>query len=230
MDQITGRWRPSPHGCHWRGQRLTSVLLIRTGEPWPFDPSQKGPFHQGRLNKVLGVVPDPEEARDGQICRVGGVPTQPTIPNTIAVGDRLIGGFRPSCRTAPTLLGSNHYIDRLIYSLVHGQATIHTPHIGLSIPILRALSLAASRHAKASRKWLLSIPARQFNPDGAFAEHASTQAAQSPHRESSMGLAAGSSAPVSTLVKRTADPNVSVTRRAHLPIQPRPARVATVLC
>ncbi len=109
-----------------------------------------------------------------------------------------------------------------MYFSVQGQLEMQIPHMVSSMPILAiARSRAAAAQAKASKNESRGTGAFQFFPEGAFPGQDSTQSVQSPQREPSTGVAASSSASVRTEVILIAEPNSSVTRRAHLPIHPR---------
>jgi len=66
-------------------------------------------------------------------------------------------------------------------------------------------------------------------PVGAKTGQAKRQQLQLPQKDCSTGFPAGRGASVMTVHNLTADPNSRVTSKAHLPIQPRPERVAAVL-
>jgi hypothetical protein len=99
------------------------------------------------------------------------------------------------------------------------------------MPVLRwAISNAVRLHANASK-----ISSRLFVcvhslPVAANPGHASTHSRQWPQRDSVTGSPVLRGASVRTRLSLMAEPNFSFTRRAHLPIHPSPASVATVLC
>lgn len=66
-------------------------------------------------------------------------------------------------------------------------------------------------------------------PLTAFPGQASRQRVQVPQEEAFTGIPAGRGALVRTDVNRRAEPKLFVTNNAHLPIQPSPALVATVI-
>ena len=74
------------------------------------------------------------------------------------------------------------------------------------------------------------MPAVHSTSRPAFIGQASTQRRQAAQRLSVMGTPAGSGRSVKTVVSRTAAPNRADTYTAVLPIQPRPAWVAAILC
>ena len=118
-----------------------------------------------------------------------------------------------------------------MYDCVHGQTAMQMPQNEPEKPVLLcAISRAAHRHANASKKSLRCFSRVQLSPVGARPGQASTHARQSLQRDSLMGVLVGRGASVSTRFNRMAEPNCLLTRRAHLPIQPNPARVPTVLC
>lgn len=99
----------------------------------------------------------------------------------------------------------------------------------ISPPVLFvSSSRAVLWQAKVSNRESRCAPICQLFPIMALAGQISTQAMQSPHLETPIGVAVGNLASVRMLPSLTAEPNSSVMSRAHLPIQPRPAWVATV--
>jgi len=117
-----------------------------------------------------------------------------------------------------------------MYFCVQGHAWMQIPQMVAGISIRPARLVAIARQACASYIDSLSEPLSQFSPSMALAGQRSRHFVQSPHRESSTGLPASTVASVSTVASRTAGPYLCVINSADLPIHPRPARVATVLC
>ena len=120
--------------------------------------------------------------------------------------------------------------SRDIYFCVQGHALMHIPQIVTGMSFAPARRLAIAQQAWALYIDSLSVHFCQFLPKIALVGQRSTQLVQSPQRESSIGLAVSSGASVSTDARRTAGPWLDVINNADLPIHPRPARVATVLC
>ena len=101
------------------------------------------------------------------------------------------------------------------------------PQISASTPVK---SVMWWRQAPASKSSSRAMPGRHCTSRPQPAGQASTQSRQAPQRLSTTGSPAGSSRSVKTVARRTAGPNSGEMNSAVLPIHPRPACVAAVLC
>ena len=108
---------------------------------------------------------------------------------------------------------------------------MHTSHsIASPKPAALERSVLALSHASGLSILARSSPSCHSAPMMALAGQWATHSSHKPQRDASTACATGKGASVMTLERRNAPPKPSEMSSPDFPIQPRPARVATVLC
>lgn len=120
------------------------------------------------------------------------------------------------------------YIE-FLYRFVHGHTEMQIPHVPSVTLNTLPLSTTAFLQLNASNKLSLSTSGLHMFPLIARPGQYLTHSSHVPQIDSLIGVPADNGISVNTPLSLIAVPYSLVTRAADFPIQPRPARVASVL-